>query len=107
MAENLKKVAQITLTGPGTQDTLYTVPSGLETAIKHIRIVNILGSGVGVQIWHDGVASSNKILPNVTIGSGEWSEFDGNILMEAFDTLHAEASSSNGATITVYGVEFV
>lgn len=107
MAENFKKVSQTILTGPGTTDTLYTVPSGLETTIKHIRAVNILGSGVGLSMWHDGITNTNIILPNVVLSSGEWAEFDGNILMEAYDTLHARCSANNGITITVYGVEFV
>lgn len=106
MTETFKKVGQITLTGAGTKDSLYTVPEETETAIKHIRLVNYSGAGTTVKLWHDGENNNNLILPMVTLGAGEWAEFDGSILMEADEVLKAEAGAGSSITVTVYGVEF-
>lgn len=106
MTEAFKKVGQMTLSGSGTQNTLYTVPGAKEAAVKHIRLVNFSGASVNVKLWHDGTANQNLILPSVALGAGEWAEFDGSLLMETGDTLMAEANAANAIAAVVYGVEF-
>ena len=105
MTATFKKLGQMTLTGSGTQDTVYSVPANTEAAVKHIRVVNFSASSTTVKMWHDGIADSNLILPAVTLGAGEWCEFDGVITMDALDTLRAEAGAASSITVTVYGVE--
>lgn len=106
MTTTPKKLGQSTLTGSGTQDTLYTVPAATSALIKQIRVVNYSGSDRSVTLWHDGVADSNLILPPVVILAGGWAEFDGNLTMETGDTLRAEGSAATSLTVTVYGVQF-
>ena len=64
MAEAYKKLGQGTLTGAGTQDTLYTVPAATSAIVKHIRIVNYGATTVNVKLWHDGTTDTYLILPN-------------------------------------------
>jgi len=105
MAQAYRKLGQGTLTGLGTQDTLYTVPAGTETIVKEITLVNFSGSTRTVKMWHDGVANSNYILPAASITAGGWANFDGVITMDPGDTLRAEASAAASITYTVYGLE--
>lgn len=100
-----KKLGQGVLTGSGTQDTLYTVPASTEAIVKLIVIVNTSASNRTVEVWHDGVADTNAILPSLTIEAGGWLEMDGPFTMEAADTLRAEGSAALSLTYTVYGVE--
>jgi len=105
MAEAYKKLGQGTLTGAGTQDTLYTVPAATSAIVKHIRIVNYGATTVNVKLWHDGTTDTYLILPNTAIESGGWGEWDGVITMEASDTLSGEASAATSIAYTIYGVE--
>lgn len=89
-----------------TATTLYTVPSGKSAIIKHIAIVNTAtGSNHTIKMWHDGTANTNLILPVVTLVSGGFATFDGTLLMEASDTLSAQADAATSLTVTVYGDE--
>ena len=105
MANAYKKLGQGVLTGTGTQDVMYTVPASTEAIVKLIVIVNTSTSNRTVEIWHDGHADTNAILPSLTIEAGGWLEIDGPITMEAADTLEAEGSAATSLTYTVYGVE--
>lgn len=104
MAETWKKLYQGTLPAASNQ-LLYTVPGATTAIIKHIRIVNYSAATQAVQMWHDGTADSNRILPSVSIEAGGWGEFEGTILMEASDTLYARTESASAVTVTVYGLE--
>lgn len=103
MANTYKKLAQVQ--APNSVGAIYTVPASTQTIIKHIRVVNTSGGAVTIKLWHDGTTDSNTILPAVSIAAGEWAEFDGTILMEASDTLQAEASAATSITLTIYGLE--
>lgn len=105
MASTLKKLGQQTLTGSGTQDTLYTVPGSTQAIVKHISVVNYSASACTIKMWHDGTANSNLILPPVSIDAGGFAEFEGEIVMEAADTLKAEGGAASSITITLHGVE--
>ena len=103
MAEAYKKLYQ---GQPGTSAaTVYTVPGSTTAIVKHVRAVNTSGATTTIKLFHDGTADANVILPAVTLGSGEWCEFDGAILMEAADTLAAQAGAATSITLTVYGLE--
>jgi len=105
MANAYKKLGQGVLTGSGTQDAMYTVPADTEAIVKLIVIVNTSISNRTVEIWHDGHADTNAILPSITIEAGGWLELDGPFTLEAADTLEAEGSAATSLTYTVYGVE--
>lgn len=106
MAEAIKKLAQQALTGSPTQDTVYTVPGSTEAMIKKMTIVNFSGSNATVQMWHDGTADANRVLPTVTILAGGWGEWTGAWMLEAGDTLVFEGSAASTFTVTIYGIEF-
>jgi len=105
MAETYKKLGQGTLTGSGTQDTLYTVPASTTAIIKHIRLVNYSTSSCMVKLWHDGTTDAYLILPATTIEAGGWGEWDGTFIMEASDTLNGEASAASSISYVLYGME--
>jgi hypothetical protein len=103
MAEAFKKLYQGQV--PSSATTLYTVPGSTQAIIKHIRVVNPTGTARTIRLWHDGTADSNAILPPVSIGAGEWAEFDGAILAEAADTISGQAAAASAITVTIYGLE--
>lgn len=103
MPDTYKKLDQRLVNSTAT--TLFTVGSGKQVIVKHIRIVNNDTSARTIRLWHDGSNPENAILPPTSIRPGGWAEFDGTITMEAADTLVAQASVSSQVTVTVYGLE--
>ena len=104
MASAYKKLYQGQV--PAAATLLYTVPSLTQTIIKHMSLVNTSAGAVTIRLWHDGSANGNAILPPVSLGAGEFGEFDGDVVMEAGDTLYAQAGSANAITLTAHGMEF-
>ena len=103
MAETYKKLAQGQM---GTSSgTLYTVPSSTTAIIKYISLTNNTGTARTAQLFHDGTAATNSILPAVSIVAGGWAEFEGTIIMEAADTLAGDAEAATAISYTVYGLE--
>lgn len=91
---------------PGTSaTTLFTVDSGRQVIVKHIRVVNNDTSARTIKLWHDGTADANVILPATSIRAGGWAEFDGTITMEASDSFSGQASVASKVTVTIYGLE--
>lgn len=105
MTDAFKKIAQTQVAGSPSTSTLYTVPAGTQTVIRHIRVVNTAVNDRTLKLWHDGTADSNVILPPTTVKAGGWAEFDGTITMETGDTLIGQASSGSSLTLTAYGLE--
>ena len=103
MAETYKKLAQGQL--PSSAGTIYTVPSGTSTIIKHIRLVNTDSSARTARLYHDGTNDATTILPAASIEAGGWAEFEGTIVMEAADTLAGLGSVASQVTYTIYGLE--
>ena len=103
MAETYKKLAQGQL--PSSAGTIYTVPSGTSTIIKHIRLVNTDSSARTARLYHDGTTDATTILPAASIEAGGWAEFEGTIVMEAADTLAGLGSVASQVTYTIYGLE--
>lgn len=110
MAETLKRLGHAVLTGPGTQDTLYTVPASTETNVKMILAMNLDNSeDVTLKIWHGGTTNADLILPvtPIDMDGGFADSGDGfNLLMAAGESLYAEAGKASSITVAVYGVEF-
>lgn len=103
MAETFKKLYQ---GQPGTSvATVYTAPASTQVIVKHMRAVNTSGSTTTIALYQDGSAAANQILPPLTLGAGEWAEFDGAILIDAAGTLQAIAGAATAITLTVYGLE--
>lgn len=103
MADTYKRIYQ---GQPSTSSgVIYTVPSGTQTIVKSIKVVNTSASATTIKIWHGGSANSNAILPAVSIDAGGFAEFDGTITMAAADTLTAQAGAATAITLTVYGLE--
>lgn len=100
-----KKLFQVSLTGSGTQDSLYTPGSGNEAIVKHIRVVNYTGSVATIEIWQGGTADSNLIQPTTNVGANDVLEIHAPIAIEGTDQLYAEGSAASTFTVTGYGVE--
>ncbi len=103
MAEAYKKLAHPTVgTGIGT---VYTAPAATQAIVKHIRWVNVSGSAATVKMWHGGTTDAFIVMPAVTIGAGEFLEFEGTLCFQATNTLHMQASAANAIVASVYGLE--
>lgn len=102
--ESFEQLAQ-TLIASGETTTVYTVPDGSQTIIKHITIVNATISDAWVKLWTVGDADENLILPQVTIDAGGWADFDGTITLSEGETLSAEGETNEALSITVHGLE--
>lgn len=85
--------------------TVYTVPSGAQTIVKSMRIVNTSASSTTVKLWQGGSADSNVILPATTVDAGGFAEFEGTLTMAASTTLAAQAGANTAITVTIYGLE--
>jgi hypothetical protein len=104
MADTYKKLYQGTLST--ASGVAYTVPSGTQTIIKSMRIVNYHAStSTTIKLWQGGSANSNVILPATTIDFGGFAEFNGTITMAAADTIAAQAGANSSITLTIYGLE--
>lgn len=103
MPEAFKKLDQRQC--PNVATTLYTVPASTQVIVKHIRAVNTTGLDATLKLWHDGVTDPFVILPAATILAGGWAEFDGDIVMEAADTISGIGGTNNAITVTIYGLE--
>lgn len=85
--------------------TVYTVPGSTSAIVKQIRLVNVSVAAATIKLCQGGTADANCILPAVSLGPGEWAEFDGSIFMATGTTLAAQAQTASAITMTVHGVE--
>ena len=74
MPEEFKVLAQLDL-DTSEAVAIYTVPVDTQAVAKHIKVVNHDTVSHTVEMWQGGIASKNIILPELTLGPGEWSEF--------------------------------
>jgi hypothetical protein len=104
MAEAYKKLYQ---GQPGTSAaTVYTTPGATSTVVKHVRAVNTSTTvSATIGLYQDGTAATNRTLPDVVLGPGEWMEWDGLMLAPAASTIAAVASVATTITLTIYGIE--
>lgn len=94
-----KKIAQVTVSN--VESLVYTVPATKQIEVTHIRAVNAFAGVTKFRMEHDTV----EILPFADIVQGGWGEWDGQMFLEAGDTIHAEANQVNGIKLTIYGLE--
>jgi hypothetical protein len=92
-----KKLAQASVSN--SESTVYTVPASTQAKITHMRAVNSFNGLNSIRMEHDGV----PILPAANIVNGGWAEWDGEMFLEAGDTINAQAGS-NSVILTIYGI---
>ena len=63
------------------------------------------GATATIGLFSGGTGVTNRILPNVPLGPGEWCEDDMLLTMTTGDTLAAIASAAGAITLTIYGIE--
>ena len=105
MAETYKNLGQSQI--PNAPTVIYTVPALTQAIAKFMNVSSPetnLGAAT-VKIWKQGAVDANLILPAISLGIGEFAEWDGTMTMEAGDTLQAESDTNNALTITIDGVE--
>ena len=103
MAEAWKKLYQGEV--PDEATLLYTAPASTEAIIKYIVGINSTGSAYDLTLWQGGSADVNLIFGPSPVPIGGRVEFNGNILMEAADTLYGLAGAASAITLTAYGLE--
>lgn len=81
---------------PGLANHIYT--------IKNITLVNNSAGAITYKLGIGGVADANLLLPAVTLQAGEYSTFDGLLVLTGVETLQANATATGG-TITVSGLD--
>lgn len=87
--------------------TLYTVPALTQTKIKYINLSNPTVTATAVTLSINGPAGTdaNKIFPAIEIPAGGFAEYDGEIDLEATDTLRGLAATASLVTYTLTGIE--
>lgn len=103
MTETYKKLYQ---GQPGTgAAAVYTVPGATSAIVKHVKAVNVSAVPVTIKLFESGTVDANCIVPAITLGAGEFLEWDGTITLAAADTLAAQASAAASITLTINGIE--
>lgn len=81
--DSYKKLGQSQLTGSGTKDLIYTVPSSTESIVSMILVANINSAPVTLNLWHvpnaGSAADGNILIPDVTIAGNSilvWNKGD-------------------------------
>jgi len=105
ITESFHQLAQATVSD--SAGVIYTVPPNTQTIIRTMVIINPTGGSCWVKIWTNGTADGNLILPQVTLGAGEWGDDDDAITLEAGDTIQAQAETAATITFTIHGVELL
>jgi len=90
-----------------TNTTVYTVPSSTRALLKDMDIANTTAASITVTVFAGtGVATSNTLIPNVSIPAYSLFQWTGTQILDAADTIVAIASAT-GVTITVSGGQAV
>jgi hypothetical protein len=108
MAETFKHLAQgqVVHTGNAAAQELYEAPAGTTAIVGHIRLANTNAAARTVQLYQNGVAATNVILPTLSIEGGGWAEFTGSIILDAGDILYGIANTdSTSISYNIYGLE--
>lgn len=101
-----KQLFQVTLTGGGTKDAVYTPAAGKQAIVKEMRYVNIHASATAtVQAYHGGTADGNTIIPETTLEAGTWLKDSGTLCTDENDTLYVESDTASAIVVTGYGME--
>lgn len=103
MADNYKVLAQ---SQPGTSTAaIYTVPGSTQTIARSIVIVNTDSAPRTVDLFVNGAAEVNRILPTTTLAVGERIELNTILCLAATNTLQAKADVAAKVSISVFGLE--
>ena len=107
MAETFKHLAQgqVVHTGVAADQELYEAPAGTTAIIGHIRLANTNAATRTVQLYQNGIAATNVILPTLSIEGGGWAEFTGSIILDAGNILYGVANAGTSVTYNIYGLE--
>ncbi len=96
-----KKLAQsLVAASPGT--TLYTA-GALAAVVTHISLVNVAVASTTIALYQSGTSGVNTLLPAITLDTGEFAEWDGEIVLPPGDTLSAIAANASRIAATVHG----
>ena len=89
-----------------TKGTLYTTPTGIETIIKTITLVNTDTSARTVNLYVKPGATSRRIIPkDLSLAVGAQFEWEGTITLEAADLIQGDASVATVVDYVINGVE--
>jgi hypothetical protein len=99
----IKKIVGPANVASGTSTVFTGTVSHIYT-IKNIVIVNNSSGAITYKLGFNGVADANLVLPAVTLQAGEYTTFDGLLVLTGTETLQANASATGG-TITVSGLD--
>lgn len=104
MTDTYKKLYQGQL---GTSaSAIYTVPGATEAIISSIVIVNCDNvSTHTVDLFTDGSAEANRILPTTTLEAGERITLNERMTLAAASTINGKADAGSEVTVTIFGLE--
>ena len=119
MAESYEKLGQALvptvalISVPSIVAHIYESGVGVQTILKHIRVVSISGAPSDFRMWHAdaGVspassgATANLIFPPMTIDAGGMAEFEGTILVDSLDRIYVATSVASSIIVTLYGLK--
>jgi hypothetical protein len=89
----------------GSFSAVYTVPASKNAIIKSVTLANESGGAATVALAVNGTANSNVILAETTMNDGDTGSGNGNITLEATNTLQAKSDTASAVTVTVFGLE--
>ena len=97
-------LAQTTLTGGSTEDTVYTAPAATTVVLTYISVTNT-GSSDGTVTIKVGDAGSEKVWRyNMSVAAGGTVEFTGTMTLEESDVLKMAADVTT-IDVLVVGLE--
>lgn len=103
MPDNYKVLAQ---GQPGVATAaIYTVPGATQSIVRSIVIVNTDAAPRTVDLFVNGSAEANRILPTTTLAVGERIELNTIICLAAANTIQAKADVAAKVTISFFGLE--
>lgn len=85
--------------------TLYTVPSNTKGIVRDFVITNTTGTATTISIWMVGSGDSSAILKSFTVPASDLVHFSMWQVLEATETITAQAGTASSITITVSGAE--
>jgi len=103
MADTLKRIVGPANLANGTA-TVFTGTAAHVYTIKQITLVNNTAGAVTIKLGIGGVTDALLITPAVTLQAGEYSTFDGLLVLTGTETLQANTTAT-GTTITVSGLD--
>jgi len=101
--EVLMRIAGPSNIASGTS-TLFTGTASHRYTVKQITIVNPTAGAITYKLGIGGVTDAVLIMPAVTLQAGEYTTFDGLLVLSGTETLQANATATGG-TFTMSGLD--